>query len=218
MNVDAQNYTVNVDVNSEGSHREIQCAAPYFNSTNGGGFVFVPATGTLCIVAEMDDSEYVVLGFIAGQTEGLDNAGNPVAGTVGYKNDRPDWNTDDLGIIGPVDNHVKVESSGVIHIQASPFCQAYFVPDPVNMIKAFADNLDLSIGNSYIKFINNRVSKTTDLEIYSQKVPDSDAGAVKIQIGNSGDVLKILVDDQVVFQVESNRKIVINNNLTIRPN
>lgn len=218
MSVDPNNYSVNVDLMDGENPLNIRYASSYVNPKEGNGLIFVPAIDSQCLVGRMMNGEYVIIGFIPMFDQKRDANDEVIDDEVGYRNDRPLWLPDDIGLVGAKNNFVQVQGqSGIVHVQASPLCQTYFIPDPANIIKMITDNLEIQLGKSLIKLINARKTGQTSFELKVQSNPNSDTGIVTIRIGKEGNLLKILVDDQEVFNIATNKVVTVNNNLKVLP-
>jgi hypothetical protein len=246
--VDPVNYSVDVEVEDNKRLVNVQCVSSCFNTLTGSGLVFNPEIESKCIVTRLKDSRYVVLGFIALICTKVDKENNKIDGQTGYKSARPDkWEMADVGLVGPLGNRVQVQSSGVVNIGSSENNQIYLVPDLNNIIIAITDNLHAFVGNSEITLTNDRVRKSTDFEFICESTPTDvrttrSTGVVKVKMGKNADLLKILIDDNIVLSigkdksveisgsvfnvkigdkstisVDKNRNVTINNSLMVKP-
>ncbi len=215
VDVDPNNYTVDVALfNSE--PKNIQCVSSYFDTKTGSGFVHVPAKDSLCVVTELENGDYVILGFIAALSQGKGSNDEDDGDEVGFRSNRPLWSMGDFGMVGPKNNLMKVEASGVLQLQASDICQMYFLPGDINMILAFCDNLEFFVGNSHLKIDNDRDNKSGNFELKIQSVPDSTSGEITLQIGKAAGLVKLLIDGSTVLSIDSKKKVTINNNLIVK--
>ena len=215
IDVDPHNYTIDVALfNSE--PQRIQCVSSYFDTRTGSGFVYVPAKDSMCVVTKLENGDYAILGFIAAPGQGLGSNDEPYEDEVGFRSNRPLWDKGDFGMVGPLDNFIKVETSGALQLRASDMCQMYFLPDTINMIKAVSDNMEFLVGNSHLSIKNDRMSKSGNFELKIQSVPDSTSGEVTIQIGKRPGLIKVLIDGATILSIDSNKKVTINNNLIVK--
>lgn len=220
VGVDVNNFTVDVELNNGANAKEIQVSTGFFNSKEGSGIIGHPELDSLCLVAKIDNGEYVIIGFIASLCQKKNAAGDDIIGDSGFRSERPLWRAGDVGLVGPSGNSVVVESSGLVHLIGSHLSQIYLVPDPANMIKMITDNLIFDIGYNRISLENNRVLNQSNFTFKikpNANDKDSSDEDIEIKIGKQGNMFNISIGGTTVLNISPNRTVTVNNHLIVRP-
>lgn len=218
IDVDPNNYTINVQLDNGTYINDIQVATSFFNSVEGSGIIGHPQIDSLALVASASNGEHYAIGFIASIDQKRSKTDALVLDDSGYRSGRPLIRPGDVSINGPYGSFVKMESSGVLHLKGADLSQVYLVPDPANMIKMICDNLHIDVGYSKIRLENNRVLNKTNFEFTIKPNPNdtSEANDVSIKMGKDGNVFSISLGGTQVFHIDPKKTVTINNNLMVR--
>lgn len=218
IDVDVNNYTVDVELNNGSNIGKIQVATSFFNTRDGDGIIGHPDKDSLCIVAKIDNGEYVILGFIAAVDQLRDGNDDVDASDTGYRSSRPLWLPGDFGLASKYGGFIRQESSGNIHLKASHLSQMWLVPDPANMLKLITDNLEFEVGYNKFKLVNNRVRNSSDFTFLIRPTANNSSSSnedIEISIGKSANSFTISIGGDTVIHIDPQKTVTVNNNLIV---
>jgi len=201
INVDYEHYTVDVQLDYDGSvYRYIQVGMPYFHYSEGDGFYAIPEVGARCVVAiPSESSDPVILCFLA-----LADTGGPQSSAteeerqtsqeggqieISYRNNRPPLRPGDIAWRGRDGNFVILRRGGIVQIGSTAIAQRIYLPIR-NFIKDFAENYSLNLSGGTMSWeLQNEEGDGIPAIcrfIWREKAEDKE-GSVICEIGDLGD-------------------------------
>ena len=201
VNVDYDNWTVDVELDSNGAvYESVQVGMPYFYGPEGEGFFAAPEVGSRCaVVIPSDSSDPFILCFLAFAEDAApyssttpqeaETAEDEPSVEISYRNGRPALRPGDMAIAGRDGNFFILRRGGALQIGASPAAQRIFIPIR-NLIQDFAENYGIELAGGKMKW--EIISEDDDNHavkhefIWREYAEDAE-GSVLCQIGELGD-------------------------------
>lgn len=195
--VDIDNCSVEVVTNDGANIPNVQVSSVCFDPDTGGGFHAMPTVSSVCLIAQVE-STYYVIAFVghAGPRKIPDKANFDVFKSYlsdnelssknsplekeelpGFRSNRQvsNWKEGDIGIVASNNTSAKflMQASGLMMLWASPFCNITLDPGSSGLASITTDNIEWNIGGMRLEATATK-NENVSLTKMEFNTPDGD--------------------------------------------